>query len=132
MPTTHAYSDASQLLIEQRNYSHLTTYVFKADAALDAATAAANANATASAAGAPAVTSQGAIATQQKKKIVSAEREGVQSKLDFATALSHLGQGNYERAAQHLLKLGPAKELGDWVGKVRSIDLTRYVWKQGH
>ena len=108
-----AYSDRSQLLIEQRNYSHLTTYVFKADAALDAASAAAQASA-AGASGAAAVPP-----TAAAKKRGSAERDSVQSKLDLSTALSHLGQGNYEKAAQYLLKLGPAKELGDWVGKVR-------------
>lgn len=108
----HSYSGLSQLLIEQRNYSHLTTYVFKADAALDAASAAAQASA-AGGSGAAAVPP-----TAAAKKRGSAERDSVQSKLDLSTALSHLGQGSYEKAAQYLLKLGPAKELGDWVGKV--------------
>jgi COP9 signalosome complex subunit 1 len=99
-----------ELLIEQRNYSHLTTYVFKADAALDATTAANTAAVPST--GAPAPT----VATGAKKK--SAERENVQSKLDLATALSHLGQGSYEKAAQAFLKIGPTKDLGDWVGKL--------------
>jgi len=43
----------------------------------------------------------------------------VQSKLDFATALSHLGQANYEKAAVAFLRLGSAEQLGDWMGKVR-------------
>ncbi|KAF8953325.1 26S proteasome, regulatory subunit Rpn7, partial [Flammula alnicola] len=101
-----------ELLIEQRNYSHLTTYVFKADAALDAATAANTAPAPGST-GAPAPT---ASAAGSKKK--SAERDNVQAKLDLATALSHLGQGTYEKAALCFLKIGPAKDLGDWVGKL--------------
>jgi len=100
-----------QLLIEQRNYAHLTTYVFKADAALDAATAATNAAAS-NTSGAPVPT---ATAGSKKK---SAERDNVQAKLDLATALSHLGQGNYEKAAHSFLKIGTAKDLGDWVGKV--------------
>jgi COP9 signalosome complex subunit 1 len=58
-----------------------------------------------------------ASSTSTKKK--SAERDHVQSKLDLAGALSHLGQGNYEKAAHAFLKIGPAKELGDWIGKVR-------------
>ncbi|KAF9469456.1 G protein pathway suppressor 1 [Collybia nuda] len=102
-----------ELLIEQRNYSHLPTYVFKAEAALDAATAnisSSNNASGASSAPVPMVTSG------SKKK--SAERENVQSKLDLATALSHLGQANYEKAAYHLLRIGPSKELGDWVGKI--------------
>lgn len=97
----------SQLLIEQRNYQHIATYVFKADAALDAA-------ATASA-GEAANPSPAGAATGKK---VAIERERVQSKLDFATALSHLGQGNFERAAYYFTRLGSARDLGDWVGKV--------------
>lgn len=112
----------AQLLIEQRNYAHLPTYVFKADAALDAATAAAatsgNANNGGNASGAGgAGTSASSMVTSGKKKL-SAERENVQSKLDFATALSHLGQANYEKAAYYFLRLGPVKDLGDWAGKV--------------
>lgn len=112
-----------QLLIEQRNYSHLPTYVFKAEAALDAATAAASSsnNAAGGAASAPVPM----VTTGAKKK--SAEREHVQSKLDLATALSHLGQSNYEKAAQYLLRIGSAKELGDWVGKVSGVpDVLEY------
>jgi hypothetical protein len=97
-----------QLLIEQRNYSHLVTYVFKADAALDAANATASANASANNAN-----PSGPVGRNNKK-----ERENVQSKLDLATALSHLGQANYQKAAYYFLRLGPARELGDWIGKV--------------
>ena len=52
-------------------------------------------------------------------KKTSSERESVQSKLDLATALSHLGQANYQKAAYYFLRLGPVRELGDWAGKVR-------------
>jgi len=108
-----------ELLIEQRNYSHLTTYVFKADAALDAVAAS-----VANPSGAPPVGSSGAptpsvTALTGKKKNV--ERDNVQSKLDLATALSHLGQASYEKAAQSFLKVTSAKDLGDWAGKVRSL-----------
>ncbi|KAJ2921868.1 hypothetical protein H1R20_g15224, partial [Candolleomyces eurysporus] len=112
-----------ELLIEQRNYSHLSTYVFKADAALDAATAAANAASSSEGAGA-----SGAGAAAKKKATSSAERDAVQSKLDLATALSYMGQGNYEKAGQYFLKIGPAKELGDWVGKlIAPGDITIYT-----
>lgn len=68
------------------------------------------------------------VTTGSKKK--SAERENVQSKLDLATALSHLGQANYEKAAYHLLRIGPAKELGDWVGKVSDLKARIQVFNQ--
>lgn len=116
-------------MIEQRNYTHIPTYVFKADAALDAASASAAKSEKDAAAAA-----NGASAAPQKlvttgtagpalKKTISAEREKVQSKLDFASALSHLGQGNFEKAATTFLRLGSADQLGDWIGKVsyRSI-----------
>lgn len=116
-----------QLLIEQRNYSHLPTYVFKAEAALDAATAnlSNNNNAPSGASSAPVPM----VTTGSKKK--SAERENVQSKLDLATALSHLGQANYEKAAFHLLRIGPAKELGDWVGKASDPKVLGYSFLIG-
>ena len=62
-----------------------------------------------------------AAATTAKKK--SAERDNVQSKLDLATALSHLASTSYEKAAISFLKIGPPKDLGDWIGKV-SFSLT--------
>ncbi|KAK7042489.1 PCI domain-containing protein [Favolaschia claudopus] len=102
-----------ELLIEQRNFSHLPTYVFKADAALDAASAAAaNAKEADGTAPAPAPT------LLNKRKAVSEDRERVQSKLDFATALSSLANGSYQKAAYTFLKLGPAKDFGDWMGKL--------------
>ncbi|KAJ8472377.1 hypothetical protein ONZ45_g16676 [Pleurotus djamor] len=93
-----------ELLILQRNYSHISTYVFKADAALDAATAGQQSGGSGSGSG--------------SGKKVSEERARVQSKLDFATALSNLGQSNYEKAAYYFLRLGPASQLGDWAGKL--------------
>ncbi|KAI0922627.1 hypothetical protein AcV5_009551 [Taiwanofungus camphoratus] len=97
-----------ELLIEHRNYAHISTYVFKADAALDATSSVARVNANAST----------APAGQNSKEKLNAEREKVQSKLDVALALSHLGQGNYEKAAQSFIKVGPAKGLGDWGEKI--------------
>ncbi|KAJ7253017.1 26S proteasome subunit RPN7-domain-containing protein [Mycena haematopus] len=100
-----------ELLIEQRNFPHLPTYVFKADAALDAASAAA-VNAKEGDGAAP------AAPLLNKRKVVSEDRERVQSKLDFAAALSNLASGNYQKAAYTFLKLGPAKDFGDWMGKL--------------
>lgn len=100
-----------QLLIEQKNYTHIPTYVFKADAALDAASASSTKNDKEASSG---LTAQKKTSTNKQ----SAEREKVQTKLDFATALSHLGQGSYEKAATAFLKLGSSEQLGDWAGKV--------------
>ncbi|TRM67147.1 G protein pathway suppressor 1 [Schizophyllum amplum] len=93
-----------ELLIEQRNYTHLPTYVFKAETALDAAVAqekSASSNPT-------------APAGASKKG--SADRDRIQSKLDFAQALANLGQGYYDKAAFHFLRIGPSKDLDDWLG----------------
>lgn len=98
-------------MIEQRNYTHISSYIYKADGALESTAAAA---ATASGTESSAIP---ASAHPSSKK-VTPEREQVQSKLDFAMALSHLGQGNYEKAALAFLRLGPPSQLGDWVGKV--------------
>ncbi|KAJ3982946.1 26S proteasome subunit RPN7-domain-containing protein [Lentinula detonsa] len=105
-----------ELLIEQRNYSHLPTYVFKAEAALEAvASSAANA--------AKADNTSGA-GSSRKTSAMSPDREILQSKLDFATALGQLAQSNYERAAYHFLRLssgtGGQGGLGDWFGKLVS------------
>lgn len=99
-----------QLLIEHRNYAHMSTYVFKADAALDAA----NSVRVGPASG-PTAPANAASAIKDK---AAAEREKVQSKLDVSIALSYLGQGSYEKAAQAFLKVGPVKALDDWVGTV--------------
>lgn len=123
---TYSLSNSvTQLLIEQRNYSHLSTYVFKAEAALDATSAATSANTSGGPGGITASTptstsgpsAAGSSGANAKKKAPT-EREIVQSRLEFASALSHLGQGSYEKAAQSFLRIGPAKELGDWIGKV--------------
>jgi COP9 signalosome complex subunit 1 len=78
--------------------------VFKADAALDAATAVANGS------------NSNQHAASNSKKLP--ERTKWQSKLDLATALSQLGQGNYDKAANSFLNLGSLSDLGDWIGKV--------------
>ena len=41
-------------------------------------------------------------------------RERVQSKLDLATALANLSQGNYEKAARGFLKIKNIKSLDHW------------------
>ena len=103
----HSHSiHTAQLLIEQRNYVHIATYVFKAEAAFDAS---------------------GAKSDQGSKSSIM-NRESVQTKLDFSTALGCLGHGNYNKAAYGFLKLGPAKGLGDWLGTVRIIIIVSHSY----
>ncbi|KAF5366148.1 hypothetical protein D9757_010959 [Collybiopsis confluens] len=109
-----------ELLIEQRNYSHLPTYVFKAEAALEAVSTNAVNAAKAESAAAGVTGSRKAAATVA----MTPDREVMQSKLEFATALNQLSQTNYERAAYHFLRLssgaGSGGGLGDWFGKLVS------------
>lgn len=98
------YMSIIELLILQRNYSHISTYVFKADAALDGAIAPPNGG------------NNNQSATSNNKK--TPERIKWQSKLDLASALSQLGQGNYDKAANSFLNLGSLADLGDWIGKL--------------
>lgn len=96
------------MLIESRNYGLITSYVYKAEPALDATTnSLRNAN-------------QGPTATAAPpgKEKIAAEREKVQSKLDLATALSYLGQGTYDKAAAYFLKVGSIRSLGNWTTAV--------------
>lgn len=105
-----------ELLIEQRNYSHLTTYVFKADAALDAARAASGGG--------------GAPGAPKRKATLSPETQDIQARLDLASALSCMGQESYQQAAEHFLKAceGGISALGPWIGKLISpSDITVYT-----
>ncbi|KAL0066287.1 hypothetical protein AAF712_006718 [Marasmius tenuissimus] len=99
-----------ELLIEQRNYAHLPTYIFKAESALEGATSALNASKDKEPAGAAAGSSKKALANIPDIDVL-------RSKLDFANGLSQLSQGNYERAAYFFLRLSG---LGDWFGKLVS------------
>ncbi|KAK0447207.1 26S proteasome subunit RPN7-domain-containing protein [Armillaria borealis] len=90
---------------------HVLDMCLSAEAALDAATAAASASANKDA-------PTPMVSTGAKKS--SPERDRVQSKLDLATALSYLGQDNYEKASYNLLRLGSTKDLGEWIGRLVS------------
>jgi COP9 signalosome complex subunit 1 len=97
-------------MIEHRNYANLTTYIFKAEAALEATMAS---NVVPGTAGSAPTATQNSAAAAKKR-----EKEQIQTKLDLASAFSHLGQGNYEKVASYMFRLGPPKDLGDWTGKV--------------
>jgi COP9 signalosome complex subunit 1 len=85
-----------QLLLEEQNYAHISTYVFKAEAALEA----------------------GGSGGEKGKAAPNPEKDKIQAKLDLAMALSLLGQSNYDHASWAFMKIG--KSLGDWSGKVIS------------
>ncbi|KAH7107066.1 PCI-domain-containing protein [Auriculariales sp. MPI-PUGE-AT-0066] len=91
-----------ELLVEQQNYTHITTYIFKAEAALEAVPPASSSG-----------NAQGASAAVLRRK------RRIQAKLDFCNALAHMGMTQYEKAAQIFLRLG-YKGLDDWYGKLVS------------
>jgi COP9 signalosome complex subunit 1 len=108
-----------QLLVERRSYAHITTYVFKAEAAVEAVYVSfekKDAASSAAAAAAAQTLPPGSQAAAASKK--NAEKEKVQTKLDYATGLARLSSANYERAASSLLKLGPIASLAEWNGTV--------------
>ncbi|KAG9019372.1 hypothetical protein FRB90_003476 [Tulasnella sp. 427] len=89
-----------EVLLEQQNYAHLSTYIYKAETALDASQpnkAAGKSTGGAAGAGSP-------------------DRAKVQAKLEFASAMSEMGAGRYDKAAYGFLKM--KNDLGDWNGKV--------------
>lgn len=86
-----------EILLEQQNYAHLSTYIYKAETALDASQPAKNSKAGTAAAGSP-------------------ERIKIQAKLEFASAMAEMGAGRYDKAAYAFLKM--KNDLGDWNGKV--------------
>jgi COP9 signalosome complex subunit 1 len=85
----------------QRNYSHIGTYVYKAESALEMNSA------TGGSASARRAAASDAAASE-------AFRERVQSKIDLATALANLAQGHYEKAARGFLKIKNIKSLDHW------------------
>jgi len=97
----------------------------KAEAALDATAVMANASHTGSASGNVSTSTVGPSSASgsgsYSKKKTSTEKEIVQSRLELASALSYIGHGSYDKAAQSFLKIGAVKELGDWIGKVSVV-----------
>lgn len=115
-----------ELLIEQRNYAHIPTYVFKAEPALDASTNALRSSAHTSA-GSAATPHAAATAAQASRDRLMYERQKTQTKLEVATGISHLGLGSYEKAAAAFVRAGGASTLGPWANRVRQDDFTRHL-----
>ncbi|TCD63420.1 hypothetical protein EIP91_005419 [Steccherinum ochraceum] len=100
-----------ELLMEQRNYPHIPTYVFKAEAALEAIT-----GSRVAAANNQQNTASNPNAKPAAKEKAMSERDRTQTKLDVALAMSYFSQGQYEKAAQAFLKVGAMSNLEQWAG----------------
>ena len=104
-----------QLLLEQRSFSHLSTYVFKAESALDGIGSSVHSTSLG-------VGSSGAGA----KKIDL--HQTVEAKLALCGALSHLTNGNYAKATQDFLQPMSAALLAPWTGTIVSAgDIAVYA-----
>ncbi|KAI0299370.1 G protein pathway suppressor 1 [Multifurca ochricompacta] len=97
-----------ELLLEQRSFSHIPTYVFKAESALDSIIASGQSTTS---------LGIGLGATGPKK---ADQHHTVEAKLALCTALSHLSTGNYAKAAQDLLQPMSAASLAPWTGTIVS------------
>ncbi|PVF98382.1 hypothetical protein CPB86DRAFT_774856 [Serendipita vermifera] len=84
-----------ELLLEEHNFAHISTYVFKAESTLESSASA-----------------------DKKKGQPNPEKDKIQAKLNLAIALSQIGQGYYENAAWAFMKVG--KNLEGWDRKVAS------------
>lgn len=99
---------AVELLVEQLNYAQIYSYVFKAESALESAAAG----------GAAGPAGTGAPSGPGKTDV---EYERAKSKLQLASGIAQLGQGNFQKAAWTFLKL--EKNIDDWLGTVSLIQL---------
>ncbi|KAI0041260.1 hypothetical protein FA95DRAFT_1501753 [Auriscalpium vulgare] len=96
-----------ELLLEQRNFAHIPTYLFKAESALDALIAA-------PAPAAPSASTASASTPAISKK--SDTIRAIEAKLALCNALSQLSNGAYSKAAQSFANGAP----GDWSGVIVS------------
>ncbi|KAG9000792.1 hypothetical protein FRB94_005172 [Tulasnella sp. JGI-2019a] len=97
-----------EVLLEQQNYGHLSTYTYKAETALDVG-------------GQPSATAAGKKpaaggATAPGSAAAASDKGKVLAKLELSAAMAEMGAGRYDKAAYAFLKLN--KDLDDWAGKV--------------
>ncbi|KAI6120146.1 26S proteasome subunit RPN7-domain-containing protein [Pisolithus croceorrhizus] len=119
-----------ELAVEQRNYAHIPSYVYKAEGALESLTIVVpQSSAMAIGTGFSSTTGGGGIGAsvtgsvgggsgQASQGGKPTDRDHMQTKLEFVLALSHLGTGAYDKAAIAFLRLGPPEQLRDWIGKL--------------
>lgn len=99
-----------ELLLEQRSFSHIPTYVFKAESALDSIASSVLSG-----------TSYGGhgLGSSGHKRVDL--HHAVEAKLALCTALSHLFNMNYAKAAQDFLQPMSAAALVPWTGTIVSV-----------
>lgn len=95
----HMNMSAVELLVEQLNYPQIYSYVFKAESALESAAASGGGGSGGNGAGKN-----------------DAEYERARCKLQLASGIAQLGQGNFQKAAWTFLKL--EKKVDEWLGTV--------------
>jgi len=110
-----ANDTSTQLLLEQRSFSHLSTYVFKAESALDGIGTSAHS------------TSLGVGTSGAGAKKIDLH-QAVEAKLALCGALSHLTNGNYAKATHDFLQPMSAALLAPWAGTIVSVgDIAVYA-----
>jgi len=105
-----------ELLLEQRSFSHIPTYVFKAESALDSIGTAGHPSAS---------LGIGQSGGGQKKVDL---HQAVEAKLALCTALSNLANANYAKATHDFLQPMSAAALVPWTGNIVSAgDIAVYA-----
>lgn len=109
-----------ELLLEQRSFSHIPTYVFKAESALDSIGSSGHSSSSLG------YGSSAAGAGSGGKKIDL--HQAVEAKLALCTALSHLANGNYTKATHDFLQPMSAAALAPWNRAIVSVaDIAVYA-----
>ncbi|KAH9162359.1 26S proteasome subunit RPN7-domain-containing protein [Lactarius sanguifluus] len=98
-----------ELLLEQRSFSHIPTYVFKAESALDSIASS----------GLSGTSFGHALGSSGQKRVDL--HHAVEAKLALCAALSHLFNMNYAKAAQDFLQPMSAAALLPWTGNIVSV-----------
>ncbi|KAH9983782.1 26S proteasome subunit RPN7-domain-containing protein, partial [Russula vinacea] len=107
-----------ELLLEQRNFSHIPTYVFKAESALDSIGTSGHSSSS---------LGFGSSASGGGAKKIDLH-QSVEAKLALCTALSHLANGNYAKATHDFLQPMNAAALAPWNGTIISVgDIAVYA-----
>lgn len=106
-----------QLLLEHCDYSHIGTYIFKAEAAFAPPEGSKDTSKKSSIVHPPGSAAAAAAASAA----ANPEREKAQAKIDCANGIAFMAQGHYEKAAFSFSKLN--RSLDDWLGPVSFADV---------
>jgi COP9 signalosome complex subunit 1 len=106
-----------QLLLEHCDYSHIGTYIFKAEAAFAPPEGSKETGKKSSIVHPPGSAAAAAAASAA----ANPEREKAQAKIDCANGIAFMAQGHYEKAAFSFSKLN--RSLDDWLGPVSFADV---------